>query len=586
MPVARLNPVPSDIRIAQSAELEKISAIAARIGLPESRVEPYGDTKAKIDWRLLNDAGIPAPRAKYVDVTAISPTPLGEGKTTTTVGLTEAFGAIGRSAVATLRQPSMGPTFGIKGGAAGGGYSQVVPMEDINLHLTGDIHAVAAAHNLCAAAVDARVYHESRWGDAYFEKIGLKKINPDPYAVAIGRVMDMNDRVLRNVVTGMGGLEDGPMRQSRFDIAVSSEVMAILALASDMADLRARLGRMIVAYDTKGKPLSAEDFGVAGAMAALLREALKPNLLQTLEGQAAFVHAGPFANIAHGNSSIIADRIAVRYADYVVTESGFGADMGMEKFFDIKCRVSGLRPDAVVVVATVRALKSHGGGPAVVPGKPLPEEYRGENLELLRAGLSNLKAHLAIVRKFGVPAVVSINAFPTDTQAEWDLVKQAALEAGAADAVVAQHWRDGGEGAVDLARAVEKACELPSDFRFLYPLEAPLRTKIETLAAEVYGADGVDYSAEASQTLDKMEESGYGSLPICTAKTQYSLSHDPALKGAPRGYRFPIREVRLSAGAGFVYPLCGDMTTMPGLPSKPAFMGIDVDADGRIVGLS
>ena len=586
MPVERKHPVPSDIEIAQAARLEDTSAIASKLGIPADRVEPYGHAKAKVDWRLLNDPALPPARAKYVDVTAISPTPLGEGKTTTTVGLTQGFGRIGKTAVAALRQPSMGPTFGIKGGAAGGGYSQVVPMEDINLHLTGDIHAVSAAHNLCAAAVDARLYHESRWGDAYFEKIGLQKLHADPYRVALGRVIDMNDRVLRHVITGMGGLEDGPMRQSRFDISVSSEVMAILALATDMADLRARLGRMVVAYDVKGKPLTAEDFGVAGAMAALLRESLKPNLLQTLEGQGAFVHAGPFANIAHGNSSVLADMIAVRYADYVITESGFGADMGMEKFFDIKCRVSGLRPDAVVVVATVRALKSHGGGPAVVPGKPIPAEYREQNLDLLRKGLTNLRAHLGIVRRFGVPAVVAINAFPTDTEAEWDLIREAALAEGAADAVVAKHWEHGGDGAADLARAVEKACELPSKFEFLYPLELPLRQKIEKLATEIYGADGVDYSADAAEEIDRLEENGFGLLPICTAKTQYSLSHDPALKGAPKGYRLPVREVRLSAGAGFVYPLCGDMTTMPGLPSKPAFMGIDVDADGKIVGLS
>jgi formyltetrahydrofolate synthetase len=586
MAVKKLSPVPSDIEIAQAAGLEPIAQIAETLGLPTRFVERYGAYKAKIDWRLLRESGLPAPRAKYVDVTAISPTPLGEGKTTTTVGLTQGLGAIGKTAVAALRQPSMGPTFGIKGGAAGGGYSQVVPMEDFNLHLTGDIHAVSAAHNLCAAAVDARIYHESRWTEAYFEKLGLRKLKIDPYRVAIGRVVDMNDRVLRNVITGLGGLEDGPMRQSRFDISVASEVMAILALATDLADLRARLGRMVVAYDSKGAPLSAEDFGVAGSMAVLLREALKPNLMQTLEGQAAFVHAGPFANIAHGNSSIVADLIATRYADYVVTESGFGSDMGMEKFFDIKCRSSGLKPDAVVVVATVRALKAHGGGPTVTPGKPLPSEYKMENLELLRAGLPNLTAHLGIVKRFGVPAVVAISAFPTDTEAEWALIREAALKAGAVDAVVAHNWALGGEGAADLARAVEKACAIPSKFDFLYPTDLPLRDKIERIATEVYGADGVDYAGSAAEELDALEGNGFGSLPICMAKTQYSLSHDPALKGAPKGWRLPIREVRLAAGAGFVYPLCGDMTTMPGLPSKPAFMGIDVDADGKITGLS
>lgn len=585
MAIEKRKPVPSDIEIAQAARLEPIEAIADKLGLPPESVERYGRHKAKVDWKLAAADGSPI-RAKYVDVTAISPTPLGEGKTTTTVGLVQGLGAIGKLAVAALRQPSMGPTFGIKGGAAGGGYAQVVPMEDFNLHLTGDIHAVSAAHNLCAAAVDARIYHEGRWGDAYFEKIGLRKIHPDPYRVAIGRVMDMNDRVLRNVVAGLGNLDDGPVRQTRFDISVASEVMAILALATSLADLRARLGRMVVAYDAKGKPLTAEDFGVAGAMAVLLKDALKPNLMQTLEGQGAFVHAGPFANIAHGNSSVVADLVAVQRADYVVTESGFGADMGMEKFFDIKCRVSGLKPDAAVVVATVRALKSHGGGPAVVPGKPIPEEYKAENLDLLRSGLANLRAHLGIAKRFGVRAVVAINAFPTDTPAEHELVRQAALEAGAEDAVVARHWSDGGEGAADLARAVVAACDKGSDFRFLYPAELPLRAKIEKIATEVYGADGVDYAAAAAEGLDKLEADGFGALPICMAKTQYSLSHDPALKGAPKGFRLPIREVRLAAGAGFVYPLCGDMTTMPGLPSKPAFMGIDVDADGRVRGLS
>lgn len=584
MAVVKRNPVPKDIEIAQEAQAEPILQIARGLGLPEQAVELYGNYKAKVDWKLVRNE-MPK-RARYIDVTAISPTPLGEGKTTTTVGLVQGLGFLGRRAVATLRQPSMGPTFGIKGGAAGGGYSQVIPMEDINLHLTGDIHAVSAAHNLCAAAIDARLYHESRWSDAYFEKLGLQKLNIDPYRVGIGRVVDMNDRVLRHIITGLGDREDGPVRQSRFDISVASEVMAILALAQDLADLRRRIGRMVVAQDTKGKPLTAEDFGVAGAMTALLRDAIKPNLLQTLEGQPAFIHAGPFANIAHGNSSVIADQIAVRYADYVVTESGFGADMGMEKFFDIKCRTSGLVPDAVVVVATVRALKSHGGGPAVVPGKPLPNEYKEENLELLKKGLANLTAHLGIVKRFGIPAVVAINAFPTDTQAEWDLIRETAVKAGASAAIVTHHWEKGGEGAAELAAAVERACEGPKQFRYLYELNQSLSSKIETIACDVYGADGVDYSDESRETLEKFEADGYGALPICMAKTQYSLSHDPALRGAPKGWRLPIREVRLAAGAGFVYPLCGDMTTMPGLPSKPAFMGIDIEENGKITGLS
>jgi formyltetrahydrofolate synthetase len=574
-----------DIEIAQEARLEPISVIASRMGIPSQWVEEYGKYKAKIDWRLLKDPELPARRAKYINVTAISPTPLGEGKTTTTVGLVQGLGKIGRRAVACLRQPSMGPTFGIKGGAAGGGYSQIVPMEDFNLHLTGDIHAVSAAHNLCAAAADARIYHESRRPPSYFEKVGLKVLDIDPCRVSMGRVIDMNDRGLRHVMTGMGEWEDGPLRQSRFDISVASEVMAILALASDLGDLRRRLGRMVAAYDKKGNPVTAEDLGVAGAMTVLMKDALKPNLLQTLEGQGGFVHAGPFANIAHGNSSIIADYMAVCYADFAVTEAGFGSDMGMEKFFNIKCRTSGLVPDAVVLVATVRALKSHGGGPAVIPGKALPRTYREENLELLKQGLPNLAAHLNIARCFGVPAVVAINAFPTDTEAEWELVRKAAIEAGAAGAVVTRHHALGGDGAADLAQAVEKAASMPNHFKLLYRDEASLAEKIETVAREVYGADGVDYEKGAQAELDRLEEKGYGKFPVCMAKTQYSLSHDPALKGAPKGWRLPVRELRLAAGAGFVYPLCGTISTMPGLPSRPAFMDVDISEDGTVRGL-
>jgi formyltetrahydrofolate synthetase len=579
-------PVPSDIEIAQAAKPEKIGAIAGKLGIPARYIEQYGELKAKIDWKILKDAGVPRPRGKYINVTAINPTPLGEGKTTTTVGLVQGLGFIGKNAVAAVRQPSMGPTFGIKGGAAGGGYSQIIPMEDFNLHLTGDIHAVSAAHNLAAAAVDARLYHESRWSPAYFEKQGLSYLNIDPYRVSIGRIVDMNDRALRHILIGLGGQGDGPMREARFDIAVASEVMAILALATDLTDLRTRLGRMVLAFDKKGRALTANDFGLTGAMTVLMKDALKPNLMQTLEGQGAFVHAGPFANIAHGNSSVMADQIAVRYADYVVTESGFGADMGMEKFFDIKCRVSGLVPDAVVLVATIRALKAHGGGPALVPGKPLPQAYREENLELLKRGLSNLEAHLGIIRLFGIPAVVAIGGgFPSDTAAELELVRSSALAAGAAGAVVSHHWAKGGEGAAELAEAVEKAAALPHNFKLLYPDEAGLAEKIETVAQKVYGADGVDFSKEALAALEDLEDQGYGKLPVCMAKTQYSLSHDPALKGAPRGFRLPVREVRLAAGAGFVYPLAGDITTMPGLPSKPAYLGIDIDAEGSISGL-
>jgi formyltetrahydrofolate synthetase len=585
MSMERKHPVPPDLEIAQGARLEPIAAVASRMGLPPQWVEEYGGHKAKIDWRLLKEPSLPPLRAKYINVTAISPTPLGEGKTTTAVGLVQGLGFLGRRAAVCLRQPSMGPTFGIKGGAAGGGYSQVVPMEDFNLHLTGDIHAVSAAHNLCAAAVDARIYHESRWSDAYFEKLRLRRLNVDPGREEIGRVVDINDRALRHIVSGLGKQADGPLRQGRFDISAASEVMAILALASDLPDLRRRLGRMVAAWDTRGRPLSADDFGVAGAMTVLLREALKPNLLQTLEGQGAFVHTGPFANIAQGNSSVMADHIAVRYADYVVTESGFGSDMGMEKFFDIKCRASALVPDAVVLVATVRALKSHGGGPAVVPGKPLAACYREENLELLKAGLENLKAHIGIIRRFGVPAVVAVNAFPTDTEGEWELIRAVALEAGAAEAALTRHWERGGEGAEDLARAVERAAALPRRFTYLYPDEMGLTEKIETIAREVYGAEGVDFDEAARKDLETLEDRGFGNFSVCMAKTQYSLSHDPRLKGAPRGWRLPVREVRLAAGAGFVCPLCGDISTMPGLPSRPAFMDIDIDEKGLVRGL-
>ncbi|MEI6874590.1 MAG: formate--tetrahydrofolate ligase, partial [Spirochaetota bacterium] len=517
----------------------------------------------------------------------ITPTPLGEGKTTTTVGLTQGLGFIGKKAIAAIRQPSMGPTFGIKGGAAGGGYSQIVPMADFNLHLTGDIHAVSAAHNLCAAGLDARMYHESRWSESYFEKLGLHKLNIDPMQVLWRRVMDMNDRVLRKTIMGLGGLDNGPLRETGFDISVASEVMAILALATSLKDLRERMGRIVVALNNDGKAVTAEDLGVAGAMTILMKDALKPNVLQTLEEQLAFVHAGPFANIAHGNSSILADQIATRIGDYVVTESGFGADMGFEKFMDIKCRASGMMPDAVVLVCTVRALKMHGGGPKVTPGKPLATAYTQENRELVKKGLCNLEAHLKAISKFGLPAVVCINAFPTDTDAEREIVREGAIKAGASDAVVSFNWADGGEGAANLAKAVDKAASLPSKPVLLYPTEMSLKDKINTLATEIYGADSVSYTPEAEKALASFSELGYSKLPICMAKTQYSFSHDPNWKGAPKGYVFPISDVRLAAGAGFVYPLSGTISTMPGLPSKPGFIGMDVDTEtGMITGLS
>ena len=587
MSITRRNPVPSDIEIAQEARIKPIVQVAEDYGICDECIDHFGKYKAKVRLEFLRQNADAPKRAKYIDVTAISPTPLGEGKTTTTVGLTQGLGRIGKKAIAAIRQPSMGPTFGVKGGAAGGGYSQIVPMEDFNLHLTGDIHAVAAAHNLCATALDARMYHEGRWSDAFFEKQGMTKLDFDPYQVLWRRVVDMNDRPLRDVILGVGGVENGPLRQSGFDIAVASEVMAILALSKDLKDLRERMGRIIVAIDKKGKAITTEDLGVAGAMTILLKDAIKPNILQTLEEQLAFVHAGPFANIAHGNSSVIADLIATKIGDYVITESGFGADMGFEKFVDIKCRTSGIYPDAVVLVATVRALKMHGGGPKVTPGKSLADVYVKEDVELLKKGLANLTAHLGIVRKFGVPAVVAINAFPTDTEAEWAAIKEASIKAGAVDAVVTKNWAEGGDGAVELAEAVVRAADKPSDVKPFYPLDLSIKEKIERIAREVYGADHVSYSAEADKAIGKFGELGYDRLPICMAKTQYSLSHDPALKGAPKGFIFPIADVRLAAGAGFIYPLSGEINTMPGLSSKPGYIGMDIDTDtGRIIGLS
>ena len=526
------------------------------------------------------------PQGKYVDVTAITPTPLGEGKTTTSVGLTMGLGKIGKKAIICIRQPSQGPTFGIKGGAAGGGYSQVIPMEEFNLHLTGDLHAISAAHNLVAAAVDARLYHESRLSDKRMEKLGLKRLNIDPFNIQWRRVVDVNDRAIRNIILGLGGSSEGIPRESGYDITVASEIMAILALTTSLRDMRERFGRMVVALDTSGKPITAEELGVAGAVTVLMKDAIQPNLMQTLEGQPAFVHAGPFANIAHGNSSIIADQIALKLSDYVVTESGFGADIGMEKFFNIKCRYSGLVPNCVVLVATIRALKMHGGGPKVVAGRKLDSAYTEENLGLLEAGIENLAAHIENVKKFGIPAVVAVNRFPTDTDAEVALVERLAVEAGAETAVMSDHYAEGGDGATELAEAVVAACEKPSDFKFLYPLEWSIKEKIEKIATDIYGADGVVYEAAAEKQIRSFEKAGFGNLPICMAKTHLSISHDASLKGRPSGFILPVREVRASAGAGFIYPIIGTMRTMPGLPSRPAYMDVDIDFEtGKIVGL-
>ncbi len=623
--LVRQAPVPSDIQIAQAAELKPITQVAEELGLLPEEIELFGPYKAKVKLEVLQRLK-DSPDGKYIDVTAITPTPLGEGKTTTTVGLSQALGAhLGKRVMTCIRQPSQGPTFGIKGGAAGGGYSQVIPMEDFNLHLTGDIHAITAANNLLAAAIEVRMLHESeatdeqlfnrllpadKTGKRHFgrgllgrlKKLGINTTEPedltagerkrlcrldiDPATITWRRVIDTSDRFLRGITVGQGAEEKGHERSTSFDITVASEIMAVLALTTDLADMRYRLGQMVIGVSRSGEAINAEDLGVAGALTVLMRDAIKPNLMQTLEGTPVFVHAGPFANIAHGNSSIIADRIGLKLADYVVTESGFGADMGMEKFMDIKCRYSGLVPNAVVMVATVRALKMHGGGPKVVAGKPLDQAYTEENLDLLRAGVGNLLHHIATARKYGLPVVVAINNFSTDTDAEMELVRKAAVEGGAEAALVCKHWALGGEGVTELADAVIKAANRPSNFQYLYPLDWPIKKKIETIAAEVYGADGVDYSPEADERIAEYTRLGFDKLPICMAKTHLSLSADQALNGVPKGFRIPVRDIRASVGAGFIYPLLGKMSTMPGLPTRPAFYDVDIDlATGRVIGL-
>ncbi|MDE0643349.1 MAG: formate--tetrahydrofolate ligase [bacterium] len=581
---------PTDLEIAQAASVKPISDIAESIGILAEELIPYGSTKAKVHLDILKRIGSNPP-GKYIDVTAVTPTPLGEGKTTTTVGLVQGLARIGKQSIAAIRQPSMGPTFGIKGGAAGGGYSQVIPMDEFNLHLTGDMHAISVAHNLAAAAMDARWYHEGRMSDAQLEAVGLERLDIDMFRAQWRRVVDVNDRALRNVIVGLGGRIDGRPREAGYDITVASELMAILALtdghdyASALQDLRARCGRIVVGADTRGNPITLDDLQVGGAVTVLMKDTLHPTLMQTLEGGAAFVHAGPFANIAHGNSSILADRVALHLGEYVVTESGFGADMGMEKFFNIKCRASGLKPDAVVMVATVRALKTHGGGPKVVAGRGLASEYTEENLPLLEAGLVNLVAHIENARRFGIEVVVAVNAFPTDTAREHEMIKRVAMEAGALSAAVSSHWADGGGGAIELAEAVVEACENPVDFRFLYPSDQPIKTKIETVCREIYRAEGVDYSAAAERQIKDFEKAGMGDLPICMAKTPLSISHDSSLKGVPSGFTVPVREVRVSVGAGFLVVLLGEVRTMPGLGVRPAYMNVELDEKGKIVGL-
>lgn len=635
-PITPKRPQPSDIDIAQSIKPTPVFKFAASLGIREDELEPYGTAKAKVKLSIL-DRLANQPDGNYVVVTGVTPTPLGEGKSTISVGLAQAIGChLKKPCFVDLRQPSQGPTFGIKGGAAGGGYSQVVPMEEFNMHITGDIHAVTASNNLLAAAIDARLLHESTLSDeklwnalcpplgktgkrrpftkvmfSRLRKLGITKTDPDrltkaevskfvrldidPAKIMWRRVLDTNDRSLRDVQIGLKEKEKVANRTTGFDISVASEIMAILALAKDLGDLRDRMGRMVVAFSKKGEPVTADDIGVTGALAVLMKDAVKPNLMQTIEGTPVFVHAGPFANIAHGNSSILADRIALKLVGkdgFCLTEAGFGADMGAEKFFNIKCRYSGLIPNAAVIVSTVRALKMHGGGPKVIMGRPLPKEYQEENIPLLEKGVANLAAHINNLKKFGVQVLVGVNKFVTDTDNEIEYVRQAAIDAGAYAAAPCTHHADGGKGAVKLAEALGDACAEQrasgkKTFKFLYELNKPIKHKIETIAKEIYGAGNVSYSPTAEKQIKEYTRVGFDKLPICMAKTQSSFSHDPTLVGVPRGYTIPVREVRASVGAGFLIPLLGTMQTMPGLGARPNFYNIDIDPKTeKIVGLN
>ena len=562
--------IPSDLKIAQSAKMLPPAEIAAQLGIEESWLVPYGRHVAKIDPAVA-DTMLDRPPAKYVVVTAITPTPLGEGKTTTAVGLAQGLARLGHKSVLTLRQPSMGPTFGIKGGAAGAGYSQVLPMEQLNLHLTGDFHAVTAAHNLLSAMISNHIFQ----GNA---------LELEPHAISWRRVLDVNDRSLRSIVEGLGQKEDGDPRQTGFDITAASEVMTILSLATSTADLRQRLGRIVIGRNTRGTFVTAEDLKAAGAMAVILKDALWPNLLQTTENTPVLVHAGPFGNIATGNSSVIADQVAIRAGDYVITEAGFGADMGAERFFNVKCRTSGLQPDVAVLVVTVRALKAHSGRFRIAPGRPLPAALLEESPDAVRAGAANLHKHIEIVQSFGVKPVIAINRFADDHDMDIHEIELIAREAGVRCAV-ATHVVDGGSGAVCLAEAVVEASAEETSFRYTYELDETLEAKLEAVATRVYGADGIVIAPIAAANLRSYTLAGFGDLPVLVAKTHLSISHDPKLKGAPTGWRLPIREVRLAAGAGYVYAIAGDMRTMPGLGSSPAAERIDLDADGTIVGL-
>ncbi|MFQ6107400.1 MAG: formate--tetrahydrofolate ligase [Thermoplasmata archaeon] len=569
----------SDLEIAQEARMKPIVEIAKSIGLVEDDIELYGNYKAKIKLEAMEKLR-DRPDGKLIDVTAITPTPLGEGKTVTLIGVSMALARLGKKVITTIREPSMGPTFGIKGGAAGGGYSQVVPMEDINLHFTGDIHAVGAANNLLASMLDNQMFHPT------FRR--KNPLNIDSSTISWNRVVDINDSALTNIKIGTVSKHEveGYPRDTGYDITVASEVMAILALASDLKDLRRRLGRVVVAQTKDGKPVTADDLKAAGAMTVILKDALKPNLIQTLENTPAIMHCGPFANIAQGNSSIIADKIALKLADYVVTESGFGADCGAEKFLNIKCRVAGYQPSCMVLVATIRALKLHGGAFEFPPGRTPPKEVlEAENVEAVEKGCDNMAKHIENLKKFGVPVVVVVNRFASDTDAEVEAVVRKAKEAGADFAVPGDYHARGGEGAIEIAKAIVEACEMPSDFRFLYPDDMPIEDKIRTIATEIYGADDVEFSDIAKERIKVFTELGFDKLPICMAKTHLSLSHDPHLLGRPTGFTLPVRDIRPSIGAGFLYPLCGEMRTMPGLPSVPAAEAVDIDETGKTVGL-
>ncbi|MFA7259856.1 MAG: formate--tetrahydrofolate ligase [Aeromonas bestiarum] len=574
----------SDIEISRQSPRLPIHALAERLCIPARLLSPHGHYKGKLSLDLLRQ---PAGKAgKLVLVSAITPTPLGEGKTVTTLGLSMGLNHIGQPSMATIRQPSLGPVFGVKGGAAGGGHAQVVPMEEMNLHLTGDFHALTAAHNLAAAALDARLFHETRLGAEFTARTGLARLDIDPANILWPRTLDMNDRALRHLTIGQGGAADGVERTDRFVITAASELMAILALASDLKDLRERIGRIQLALDSQGQPITAEQLEVAGAMTVLLKDALQPTLMQTTEQTPVLVHAGPFANIAHGNSSVIADRMALQLTDYVVTEAGFGSDMGLEKFFNIKHRQSGIAPACVVLVATVRGLKANSGLLDIRPGQPLPESLLGEDLPTLEKGCANLAWHIANARRYGVPVVVAVNRFPTDSQAELDLLMREARQAGACGTAISSAFTQGGAGASELARAVVAACEMPSQIQLLYPDEMSLCAKLATLVECGYGGRGVRLSDKARRQLAALSAAGWDHLPICVAKTPLSISHDPALKGVPTDFEVPIDEVKLCAGAGFVYALAGPIMTMPGLGSLPAYRHIDIDDDGEIVGLS